>query len=142
MGKAKTMAGPAALSMGNPGRNWAKMDPKGWRVTPFVKQRRKGPHCSAGPVVVIIGFRDGDDWFGYRVEHDGRFLRKVAKAAEEIRPSTNQLPKSLFHSLKYCSKAKNSASLSIFINDVNNLSLLYPSDSHNVHFRLLLKIVT
>ena len=37
------------------------------------------------PAAVVIGFRDEDDWFDYRVEHDERFLRKVAKAREEIR---------------------------------------------------------
>ncbi len=37
------------------------------------------------PVTVVIGFRDEDDWFDYRVEHDERFLRKVVRAREEIR---------------------------------------------------------
>ncbi len=37
------------------------------------------------PAAVVIGFRDEDDWFDYRIEHDERFLRKVARAREEIR---------------------------------------------------------
>ena len=37
------------------------------------------------PVAVVIGFRDEDDWFDYRLEHDEDFLRKIAKAREDIR---------------------------------------------------------
>jgi len=37
------------------------------------------------PVAVVIGFHDEDDWFDYKIEHDERFLRKIAKAREEIR---------------------------------------------------------
>ena len=37
------------------------------------------------PAAVVIGFHDEDDWFDYKIEHDERFLRKVAKAREEIR---------------------------------------------------------
>ena len=37
------------------------------------------------PAAVIIGFRDEDDWFDYRIEHDEAFLKKIAKAREEIR---------------------------------------------------------
>lgn len=37
------------------------------------------------PAAVIIGFRDEDDWFDYRLEHDEKFLRKVVRAREEIR---------------------------------------------------------
>jgi len=37
------------------------------------------------PAAVVIGFRDEDDWFDYRLEHDREFLRKIAKAREEIR---------------------------------------------------------
>jgi len=31
------------------------------------------------------GFRDEEDWFDYRLEHDEKFLRKTARAREEIR---------------------------------------------------------
>jgi hypothetical protein len=34
---------------------------------------------------VVIGFRDEDDWFDYKIEHDERFLRRIARAREEIR---------------------------------------------------------
>ena len=37
------------------------------------------------PAAVIIGFRDEDDWFDYRLEHDEAFLRKIARARKEIR---------------------------------------------------------
>jgi prevent-host-death family protein len=37
------------------------------------------------PAAVVIGFQDEDDWFDYRLEHDEDFLRKIAKAREEIR---------------------------------------------------------
>ena len=37
------------------------------------------------PAAVVIGFQDEDDWFDYRLEHDRAFLRKIAKAREEIR---------------------------------------------------------
>ena len=37
------------------------------------------------PAAMVIGFRDEDDWFDYKIEHDERFLRKIAKAREEIR---------------------------------------------------------
>lgn len=37
------------------------------------------------PAAIVIGFHDEDDWFDYRVEHDERFLRRIAKAREEIR---------------------------------------------------------
>lgn len=37
------------------------------------------------PAAVIIGFHDEDDWLDYRLEHDEKFLRKVAKARDEIK---------------------------------------------------------
>ena len=37
------------------------------------------------PAAVIVGFRDEDDWFDYRLEHDERFLKKIAAARDEIR---------------------------------------------------------
>jgi len=37
------------------------------------------------PAAVVIGFRDEDQWFDYKLEHDEKFLRKIAKAREEIR---------------------------------------------------------
>jgi len=30
------------------------------------------------PAAVVIGFRDEDDWFGYKIEHDEKFLRRIA----------------------------------------------------------------
>ena len=37
------------------------------------------------PAAVVIGFRDEDDWFDYKIEHDEKFLQRIAKAREEIR---------------------------------------------------------
>jgi len=36
------------------------------------------------PAAVVIGLRNEDDWFDYRLEHDETFLRKVARARQEI----------------------------------------------------------
>ena len=48
------------------------------------------------PAAVVIGFRDEDDWFDYKIEHDLKFLQKIAKAREEIREgkfvNLNELP--------------------------------------------------
>jgi prevent-host-death family protein len=37
------------------------------------------------PAAVIIGFADDDDWFDYRLEHDETFLRKIARARDQIK---------------------------------------------------------
>ena len=37
------------------------------------------------PAGVLIGFKTEDDWFDYRLEHDPRFLQRVAQARESIR---------------------------------------------------------
>jgi len=37
------------------------------------------------PAAVVVGFRDEEDWFDHRLEHDEKFLRKIARAREEIR---------------------------------------------------------
>ncbi|MEW6368742.1 MAG: type II toxin-antitoxin system Phd/YefM family antitoxin [Acidobacteriota bacterium] len=37
------------------------------------------------PAAVVIGFRDEEDWFDYRLERDEGFLRRIAKAREETR---------------------------------------------------------
>jgi prevent-host-death family protein len=37
------------------------------------------------PAAVVIGFHDEDDWFDYRLEHDTKFLRRVARARKDIR---------------------------------------------------------
>ena len=36
------------------------------------------------PAAVVIGFHNDDDWFDYRLEHDKKFLRKIAEARAEI----------------------------------------------------------
>lgn len=37
------------------------------------------------PAAVLIGFADEDDWFDYRLEHDERFLKRIAQAREQAR---------------------------------------------------------
>jgi len=37
------------------------------------------------PAGILIGFESEDDWFDYRVEHDPRFLRRVAAARASLR---------------------------------------------------------
>ena len=37
------------------------------------------------PAGVLIGFQSDDDWFDYRLEHDPRFLRRIAKARKSLR---------------------------------------------------------
>lgn len=36
------------------------------------------------PAGVLIGFATEDDWFDYRLEMDPRFLKRIAKAREQI----------------------------------------------------------
>jgi len=37
------------------------------------------------PAGVLVGFGSEDDWFGYRLEHDPRFLRRVERARQSLR---------------------------------------------------------
>jgi len=37
------------------------------------------------PAGILIGFASEDDWFDYRLEHDPRFLRRIAEARESLR---------------------------------------------------------
>ncbi len=36
------------------------------------------------PAGVLIGFSSEDDWLEYRLEHDPRFLRRIAQARSSI----------------------------------------------------------
>lgn len=36
------------------------------------------------PAGVLIGFSSEDDWFEYRLEHDPRFLHRIAQARSSI----------------------------------------------------------
>ena len=36
------------------------------------------------PAGVIIGFKDEEEWFDYRLENDPRFLNRIAKARKSI----------------------------------------------------------
>ncbi len=37
------------------------------------------------PAGVLLGFELEDDWFDYRLEHDPRFLRRIAAARQSLR---------------------------------------------------------
>ena len=37
------------------------------------------------PAGVLVGFASEDDWFDYRLEHDSRFLERIASARTSIR---------------------------------------------------------
>ncbi|MEK7686660.1 MAG: type II toxin-antitoxin system Phd/YefM family antitoxin [Verrucomicrobiota bacterium] len=37
------------------------------------------------PAAILIGFADEDDWFDYRLEHDERFLKRIAESRGQIK---------------------------------------------------------
>ena len=37
------------------------------------------------PAGILIGFESEDDWLEYRLEHDPRFLRRIASARANLR---------------------------------------------------------
>jgi prevent-host-death family protein len=37
------------------------------------------------PAGILVGFASEDDWFDYKLEHDPRFLERIAKARESLR---------------------------------------------------------
>ena len=36
------------------------------------------------PVGVLVGFASEDDWFDYKLQHDPRFLQRIARARESL----------------------------------------------------------
>src|ERR1700694_5681944 len=36
------------------------------------------------PAGILVGFASEDDWFDYKLEHDPRFLRRIAQARESL----------------------------------------------------------
>jgi prevent-host-death family protein len=36
------------------------------------------------PAGILVGFASEDDWFDYKLEHDPRFLRRIATARESL----------------------------------------------------------
>ena len=36
------------------------------------------------PAGILVGFASEDDWFDYKLEHDPRFLRRVARARQSL----------------------------------------------------------
>src|SRR5436190_23751801 len=36
------------------------------------------------PAGILVGFASDDDWFDYKLEHDPRFLRRIAQARESL----------------------------------------------------------
>ena len=37
------------------------------------------------PAGVLVGFGSEDEWFDYRLEHDPRFLKRIAKSRQSLR---------------------------------------------------------
>lgn len=37
------------------------------------------------PAGVLIGFQSEDEWFDYKLEHDPRFLKRIATARQSLR---------------------------------------------------------
>ena len=37
------------------------------------------------PAGILVGFASEDDWFDYRLEHDPRFLKRIARARASLR---------------------------------------------------------
>lgn len=37
------------------------------------------------PAGVLVGFASEDDWFDYKLEHDPRFLQRIARARTSLR---------------------------------------------------------
>ena len=35
------------------------------------------------PAAILIGFADEDEWFDYRLEHDERFLKRMASSRKQ-----------------------------------------------------------
>ena len=35
------------------------------------------------PAAILIGFADEDAWFDYRLEHDERFLKRIAESRQQ-----------------------------------------------------------
>jgi PHD/YefM family antitoxin component YafN of YafNO toxin-antitoxin module len=36
------------------------------------------------PAGVLVGFASDDDWFDYKLEHDPRFLQRIAQARKSL----------------------------------------------------------
>jgi prevent-host-death family protein len=56
------------------------------------------------PAGLLVGFASDDDWFNYKLEHDPRFLNRIAQARnslqagrgvelEELRPEPSAIPR-------------------------------------------------
>src|SRR5437870_3229461 len=37
------------------------------------------------PAGILLGFAPEDDWFDYKLEHDPRFLKRIAQARESLK---------------------------------------------------------
>lgn len=37
------------------------------------------------PAGLLVGFASDDDWFDYKLEHDPRFLQRIAQARKNLR---------------------------------------------------------
>ena len=50
------------------------------------------------PAGILVGFASEDEWFDYKLEHDARFLKRIAQARESLQAGRGikleDLPKS------------------------------------------------
>jgi prevent-host-death family protein len=55
-------------------------------LSQYVKKAAKGEVLitrHGKPAAILIGFADEDDWFDYRLEHDERFLKRIAESRRQ-----------------------------------------------------------
>ena len=53
------------------------------------------------PAGILIGFETEDDWFDYKLEHDERFLRRVASARQSLRAGLGVALEDVDEALRY-----------------------------------------
>ena len=56
-----------------------------WGFAPPQKHPPKNSLLTEHDAQVHLGFETEDDWFDYRLEHDLRFLQRVAEARQNLR---------------------------------------------------------
>ena len=68
-------------------RSWSVQDAKN-RFSEVVEAARRTPQTvtkHGKPAGLLVGFASEDDWFDYRLEHDPRFLGRIAQARDSLR---------------------------------------------------------
>ena len=55
------------------------------RLSKFLRLAENEEVRHGKPAGILIGFASEEDWFGYRLENDPRFMERVAKARRNLR---------------------------------------------------------